>query len=54
MMNTHALIICLLSVLAFSCCEDEELTFKRTEDQSEKLCLRIKNNNFVPWKKGQN
>jgi hypothetical protein len=30
-MKTHVFVICLLSVLAFSSCEDEELTFKRTD-----------------------
>jgi hypothetical protein len=29
-MKTHVFVICLLSILAFSCCEDEELTFKKT------------------------
>jgi len=30
MMKTHVFIICLLSVFAFSFCEDDELTIKRT------------------------
>lgn len=38
-MKTHVFVICLLYILAFSCCEDEDLTIKKTAYTGDEIRL---------------